>query len=279
MSIFVYNWYFACEDWLRESRGAAQLSYFPDTSEGAITARAMQTATLSIFRFEASGDRLWAFSQMALSRRALRRSRGLDFFKLLGTGVGAGFTPLPNTAVWAILGVWTGEARAREATTMGEAPFEAWIGRADEACTLFLSPIGSRGRWSGQEPFRPADPTRAGPVAVLTRATLRPRAMFGFWRREPPVSAAILANRDVLFRIGLGERPWMQQVTFSVWPDPMAVTRFARAGRPHAEAIAAARRKRWFAEELYARFAVVGAVGSWEGRDPLRAHAIEGEAA
>ncbi len=238
----------------------------------------MQTASLSIFRFDPPRARLWAVSQMALSRPALRRSRGIGFHKLFGSGVGAGFTPVPNTAVWAIFAVWPEEARAREATAR-EAPFDRWRARADEVCTLFLAPSGSRGRWSGAEPFRPTPAAGDGPVAVLTRATLRPRALPGFWKREPAISAAILANRDVLFRIGLGERPWLQQVTFSIWPDAAAVARFARAGRAHADAIAAARRERWFAEELYARFAVVGAVGTWEGRDPLRAHAMGGEAA
>lgn len=238
----------------------------------------MQTASLSIYRFDAARDRLWAFSRMAFSRRDLRRSRGLGFYKLFGSGVGAGFTPIPNTAVWAILAVWSEEARAREATRR-EAPFVGWRARADEDCTLFLTPSGSRGRWSGAEPFAPAPAPCPGPVAVLTRATLRPRALVGFWKREPPVSAAILENQDVLFRMGLGERPWLQQVTFSVWPDAASVARFARAGRAHAEAISAARRERWFAEELYARFTVIDAVGTWEGRDPLRAHALEGEAA
>ena len=82
----------------------------------------------------------------------------------------------------------------------------------------------------------------------------------------------------MLLKIGLGETPWLQQVTFSVWPDATAMDRFARAG-PHAGAIAAARRNGWFAEELYARFAVIGRSGAWEGRDPRPGApaALEGE--
>ena len=40
---------------------------------------------------------------------------------------------------------------------------------------------------------------------------------------------------------------------------------FARRDGPHAEAIRAVREGGWFAEELYARFRVVGETGTWGG--------------
>ncbi|MEO1551586.1 MAG: spheroidene monooxygenase, partial [Pseudomonadota bacterium] len=63
----------------------------------------MQTVTLSLFRFGGVGARVWAFAQMGLARGPLRRLNGLRFWKLLGSGVGEGFTPLPNTGVYAVL--------------------------------------------------------------------------------------------------------------------------------------------------------------------------------
>lgn len=221
---------------------------------------------------------------MGLARSALARAPGIGFRKLLGSGVGEGFTPRPNWAVWAILAEWPDVERAREATRH-DRPLSAWRARAEESCHLFLAPLTRRGRWSGAAPFDPgplapqaAPATPPGPIAALTRATLRPAALLRFWGREPAISAAIGANPDVLLKIGLGETPWLQQVTFSVWPDAAAMDRFARAG-PHAGAIAAARRNGWFAEELYARFAVIGRSGAWEGRDPLPGApaALEGE--
>lgn len=71
-----------------------------------------------------------------------------------------------------------------------------------------------------------------------------------------------------MFKIGIGEIPWLHQVTFSIWPDAAAMARFARRG-PHAEAIRAVRDEGWFSEELYARFRVLGEAGTWEGRSPL----------
>ncbi|MDF2231524.1 spheroidene monooxygenase [Albimonas sp. CAU 1670] len=207
---------------------------------------------------------------MGLARPSLARAPGIGFRKLLGSGVGEGFTPRPNWSVWAILAEWPDAERARAATAR-DAPFAAWRARAEESFSLVLAPLSRRGRWSGAAPFDPAQapPAPPGPIAALTRATLRPRGLLRFWGREPAISAAIGANPDVLFKIGLGETPWLQQVTFSVWPDAAAMDRFARGGGPHAGAIAAARRNGWFAEELYARFAVVSRSGTWQGRDPL----------
>jgi spheroidene monooxygenase len=73
----------------------------------------------------------------------------------------------------------------------------------------------------------------------------------------------------MLFRMGMGEVPLLHQVTFSVWQDAAAMRRFAYGGAGHARAIAAVRAGDWFAEELYARFAVLEAAGRWQGRPPL----------
>ncbi len=224
-------------------------------------------STFSLFRFPSLADRLWALAQMGAARRPLGRAPGLGFFKLFGSGVGEGFTPAPNTAVWAILACWENDAAA----TAGLAGpvHRRWRERSSESWTALLVARAARGRWSGQAPFAVARAEGDGPLAVLTRATLRPRALFAFWRRAPAISRAIAANRDVLFKIGVGEAPWLQQVTFSVWPDARSMSSFARAEGPHARAVAAVRAGGWFREELYARFEIVGEEGAWGGRSPL----------
>jgi spheroidene monooxygenase len=92
-----------------------------------------------------------------------------------------------------------------------------------------------------------------------------------FWGRTPDISARIGRDANVLFKAGIGEVPWLHQVTFSVWPDTAAMAAFARADGPHAAAIRAVRSEGWFSEELYARFAVLAHAGTWGGRDPLDA--------
>lgn len=226
----------------------------------------MQTAALSLYRFDRLADRLWVLGQMALARPALRRIPGLSFARLCGSGTGEGFTPRPNTAVWAILSVWSDGARAREGVAF-EAPFTRWRARAAESLTLYLEPYAARGAWGGLAPFAPHGQP-AGAVAALTRASVRPMAALRFWGRVPDISARIGADPNVAFKIGIGEMPLLHQVTFSVWPDAARMAQFARTG-PHAQAIAAVREGDWFSEELYARFRVTGTAGTWEGVDPL----------
>jgi len=85
----------------------------------------------------------------------------------------------------------------------------------------------------------------------------------------PNISAVVGKDPNVRFKIGVGEVPLVQQVTFSIWPDVPTMNAFARRG-PHGEAIKAVRDGKWFREELYARFRVVGIEGTWDGREPLR---------
>ena len=73
---------------------------------------------------------------------------------------------------------------------------------------------------------------------------------------------------NVMFKIGIGEVPLFQQITFSIWPDSDTMANFARKDGPHAKAIRAVRDGKWFKEELYARFRVSGETGSWEGQSP-----------
>ena len=79
----------------------------------------------------------------------------------------------------------------------------------------------------------------------------------------PDVQRLIGSDKNVLFKIGMGEVPWFHQVTFSIWPNQAAMDQFARKNGPHAEAIRAVRQGNWYAEELYARFKIYNQIGSW----------------
>lgn len=206
---------------------------------------------------------------MAAARRPLSRIPGLQFWKLCGSGTGEGFTPSFNSGVFAILCAWqdrtTAETRLRDDNL-----FFRYRQKSCEDWTIFLAPVSVRGAWSGQTPFVTHDGDLDGPLAALTRATLRPRILLGFWRRTPAISQVIGADRNVAFKIGIGEVPYLQQVTFSIWPDAESMAAFARMpGGPHAEAIRAVREENWFREELYARFRILGDSGSWFGKSPL----------
>ena len=223
---------------------------------------------LSFFRFAGPGARIWALTQMLFARFAMRRLTDVGFWKLFGSGTGEGFTPVPNTSVYAILTTWPSVEAARKNLDRAQ-PFRRYRRRAVEHWTVFLSTSAARGQWDRQSPFQPGHPQAGQPLAALTRATIRPRILMQFWRHVPSISQAIGSDRNVAFKIGLGEVPWFQQVTFSIWPDTESMARFARKDGPHARAIRAVREGRWFAEELYARFHIVDQTGSWNGRNPL----------
>jgi spheroidene monooxygenase len=242
--------------------------------------RAINTVTLSFYRFASWPARFWVLGQMGLARLSLARMPEIGFWKLCGSGTGQGFTPRPNTAVWAILATWPDPETARR--TIDRAPvFRRWQAHATESWTVMLEPTATRGTWSGKQPFIAADipadtPTGAqtdtpdtGPIVALTRATMRATTALRFWRRVPDISTAIGEDPNVIFKIGIGEVPLLHQVTFSIWPDAASMAHFARGDGPHGRAIRAVRAEGWFTEELYARFRILDHWGTWDGTTPL----------
>ncbi len=206
---------------------------------------------------------------MAAARLPMSRVPDLQFWKLCGSGGEEGFTPRANIDVFAILCVWPDRPAAEQQLSQARI-FERYRRKASEHWTLFLSPVSARGAWSGVAPFSPGSEPNKGPLAALTRATLRPRSLPRFWRRAPEISDVIGADPNVAFKIGIGEVPLLQQVTFSIWPNAETMAAFARdPSGPHAKAIKAVRDGGWFREELYARFRILGEIGSWNGTSPI----------
>ena len=66
--------------------------------------------TISFFKYRT--NKFWAFKQMYLAFELLSKVPGLNFFKLLGTGAGAGFSLYPDFSTYAILCVWEKESFA-----------------------------------------------------------------------------------------------------------------------------------------------------------------------
>ena len=209
-----------------------------------------------------------AVLRMGRDRGRVRRTPGLRFAKLLGTGDGRTFTLRDSDPLrWGLLATWASADAAREFDC--SAFVQAWERDAAESLRVDLQPVAARGRWSGREPFGAPVPVRTdGPVAALTRARLRAASAPGFWRSVPPVSAQLQSQPGLRAAVGIGEAPVGLQGTFSLWESAAAVRDFAR-GPAHAAVVARTGPERWYAEELFARFAVVGSRGTLDGRDPL----------
>ena len=209
-----------------------------------------------------------ALLRMATDRARVRRTPGVRFAKLLGTGDGRTFTTRDaDPTRWGLLATW---AREEDAARFEDGPVaRAWRQAAVETWRVDLRPVASRGTWSGRRPFGDPVPARSdGPVAALTRARLRPAVAASFWRAVPPVSADLRDRPGLRAAVGIGEAPLGLQGTFSLWESGTSVREFAR-GAAHAAVVARTEPERWYAEELFARFDVVGSRGTLDGRDPL----------
>ena len=230
-----------------------------------------QIVAISFFRFEGVFQKLWAFSQMGFARKKLKKIKQISFFKLFGSGTGEGFTPYPNTSVYAILSVWNNLGEAENNIEEREI-YENYRTHSIENWTVFLSPISSKGYWDKTNPFKPNKDEfmkKDHMLAALTRATIKPKIMLKFWSKVPAISKVIGNDKNVLFKMGLGEIPWFHQVTFSIWPNAKTMADFARKDGPHAKAIKSVREGNWFSEELYARFEVIKAIGKWCGKSVI----------
>jgi hypothetical protein len=224
--------------------------------------------TLHLWRVSPAGVPA-ALARMGLDRGRVRRTPGVRFAKLLGTGHGRTFTLRDADPLrWGLLATW---ASADAARAFERGPVvRGWQRLATEQLRLDLRPTVSRGRWSGREPFgAPVPGPEQGPVAAITRARLRLRRAATFWAAVPPVSAELRRSPGLRAAVGIGEAPVGLQGTFSLWESASALRDFAHRSDAHRAVIGRTPVEGWYAEELFARFAVLDAVGTLDGREPL----------
>ena len=68
--------------------------------------------------------------------------------------------------------------------------------------------------------------------------------------------------------MAMGEAPVGLQGTLSVWRSAQDLVGFTTRGAAHADVVRRTPLERWYAEELFARFAVVSVTGTHRGRTP-----------
>lgn len=225
----------------------------------------MAVASFHLLRFDGA-DAARRLASVPLDRRALRRVEGIRFAKLLGTGRGNTMTTSADLRRWAVFAVWeSGDALA------GLGDFDGRWTDAIERYDVSMVPIGAHGSWDGEDPVAGVGTAtdEGGPVAVVTRATVRLRRLPAFLRAVPPVQATMGTAAGLLAAVGIGEVPVGRQATFSLWRDAAAVQAFAYADPAHADVVARTRAEDWYGEEWFARFRPVSSSGTWDGVDPL----------
>ena len=217
--------------------------------------------TITFFKFQK--NRPWAFAQMGLLQRKIKKTKGLFFLKLLGTGGGNGFSLRPDFSTYAILGVWESENAASDFFEKNET-INRYKSKAFATRTIKMISLKSNGFWSGQNPFpeqKPSKRAKKMPVAIITRATLRFSKLISFWKSVPAASAAIEQANGVKYFKGIGEWPFIQQATLSLWDSFDSVKNFAYSNKIHSDIIKKTRKQKWYSEDLFARFQVLSDTG------------------
>lgn len=226
-----------------------------------------QCVSISFFRYNSLKNKIWGMSQMYRVRAPMKKMPGLQFFKPLGTGSGKGYSIIPDFSVYGLLAVWENEAAA-ESFLAG--PLHDQIqAHSTEQYHIFMRPTSTRGSWSGFNEWQLTSDTYAYPhICAITRATIKKRFAFAFWRMVPRISHEQNMAEGLLFSKGIGEIPFFEQATFTVWKNTKSMEAFAYQNA-HSRAIGVTRRKQGFREEMFTRLKPIKTFGSWNGENPI----------
>jgi len=207
--------------------------------------------------------RWWGYMRFVVQRFLMRDIAGLVFFKVLGSGFDGGFGLKPSASRQALFCMFQDEACADRFLASDMA--KSYASRSLEFCTAKLRAYSCKGTWSGQHIDVTATEPDFGPIATLTRASIRPSRARAFWRMQPASEVSLNSAADCLLATGVGEAPFFRQATFSLWGSVQAMDRYARSGA-HLAAIRAAYEGRFFSESMFVRFVPLSLSGQWRGR-------------
>ena len=208
----------------------------------------------------------FGFLSMAFFRVAMWFNRKVVFFKLMGCGKNGTFDIRPDLQQWAIMVFWKTESQSADVRSPEDLTenllgtfVSGWLKIFKAANRVFLlEPVAGRGTWDGRSfagPV-PADPIK-GPVAILTRATIRLSRLKAFWSAVPGTAEGLESNPGFLYSVGIGEVPFIKQATFSIWRSAEDMEAFAYHKQAHREVIRRTHQEGWYAEEMFLRFRVL----------------------
>ena len=234
-----------------------------DSATDAQQANPVGTVAVFLLADIAPKHRLWGYSRFVQSIFGLRGVSGLIMSKVMGSGHGGGFGLKPSGSRQALFCLFDDELNAD--AFLSSTIARDYKQRAVEFCSAKLRAYSCRGAWSGHSIAVTAGAPSSGPIATLTRASIRPLSARRFWQMQPASEVSLNAASGCLLATGVGEAPFFRQATFSLWESTAAMEAYARTGA-HLAAIRAAHEGDYFSESMFARFVPISLIGSWRGR-------------
>jgi heme-degrading monooxygenase HmoA len=208
--------------------------------------------------------RLWGWSRIVRGPRALQDVPGLIFSKVLGSGYEGGFDLRPSASRQGVFALFDSAQAAHDFITDSTLARD-YQHRSDEFCSVTLKAFSCRGSWDGTSLQANTEAPSQGPVAALTRASIKFNKAHAFWRHAPPSQASLEGVDGCQLAVGLGEAPFFRQATFSIWDSAADMNAYARTGS-HLAAIQAAQQHGYFSESMFARFVPLKVQGQWRGK-------------
>ncbi len=227
-------------------------------------------ASFHLVRYPGGPPAREGLSRMGLDRPVLSATPGLRWWRLLGTGDGDRLSLSADLRRWALLAFWESPV-ALEDFVAGSEVSRRWDDLGAERYDLRMALMRAQGSWA-RASFNvrgAADLPAGSPVAVLTRAAIRPRKLAAFWRAVPPPAIDATDHPSLLAAVGIGDIPLLRQATFSLWDSLDGARDYAYRRPAHREVIERRRTEDWYSSELFARFVPLWATGTWDGVDPL----------
>lgn len=214
--------------------------------------------------------RSWAWLRLVQGTNHFYKTLpGLLFAKVMGSGEDGGFGFRPSSTHQGLIFVFDGIKNATNYLNSSE--LLLYQEKAREWWQGLMAVNSCRGSWTNQswasssvlDKAPPAE--HLGPVASLTRGSIRATKAVSFWRYAPPAQIDLEQAQGCQLAIGLGEAPLLRQCTFSLWSNTQALIDYAHQGA-HQRAIAAAKKHSFFTESMFVRMQVLHMRGQWKGR-------------
>lgn len=238
-----------------------------DTANSASTLNGVVVVLLFDFQPQ---HRSWAWLKLIQGTHIFYKTLpGLLFAKVMGSGEGGGFGLRPSGTHQGLIFLFDSLKNAcdylksPDAQLYREKTREWWQG---------LMVVNScRGTWNSQgwqsDGFLDETATQdyQGPVASLTRGSIRASKAAAFWRYTPAAQEDLHQAVGCELAVGLGEAPVIRQCTFSVWDNAKSMVNYAHQGA-HLKAIAAANKHKFFTESMFVRMQILQMFGEWKGR-------------